>query len=186
MVACEWNGFYISRIDADCEKKRQKKKGSKQETAFKLGKGRSHKAVVPSDLAQMDAMKEMVGMEDRDSRSKAKKDRQRAKSERAPKNRTWCADDDADEFAQQTDPAVEAARVMAKAEAQAKRERREAELAAALAEKEQLELLQAEAQNAALAVAHKWEEKAVLEEEDLAVGASDEHGAIDLDEWEIV
>jgi len=22
MVACEWNGFYISRIDADCEKKR--------------------------------------------------------------------------------------------------------------------------------------------------------------------
>jgi len=84
MVACEWNGFYISRIDADCEKKRQKKKGSKQDAAFKLGKGRSQKTVVPGDLAE-ETVKEMVGMEERDLRPKAKKDRQRAKSERVPK-----------------------------------------------------------------------------------------------------
>lgn len=186
MVACEWNGFYISRIDADCEKKRQKKKGSKQEVTFKLGKGRSQKTVGPGDMTEEDAAKEAVRLEERDLRSKAKKDRQRAKSERAPKNRTWCADDDEDRFVQQTDPSLEATRAMAKAAAQAKREKREAELSAALAEKEELELLQAEAQNAALAVAHKWQEGAVLEEEDVAVGTNGEHGAINLDEWEIV
>jgi len=182
MVACEWNGFYISRIDADCEKKRQKKKGSKQ-----VGKARSQKAVVPSDLAEENSTQEVLGIGECDLRLKAKKDRQRAKSERAPKNRTWCADDD--QFAQPTDLAAEAARAIAKAEAQAKREKREAELAAALAEKEQLELLQAEAQNAAIAVAHAWQEKTIRkeeEEEDLAVPESDEHGAIDLDEWEII
>jgi len=185
MVACEWNGFYISRIDADCEKKRQKKKGSKQDAAFKLGKGRSQKTVVPGDLAE-ETVKEMVGMEERDLRPKAKKDRQRAKSERVPKNKTCYADEDNDGGVQETDPAVEAARATAKAEIQAKREKREAELAAALAEKEQLKLLQAEAQKAALAVACKWQERAALEEEDLAVSASDDHGAIDLEEWEIV
>mmetsp|Transcript_111974 Transcript_111974/g.222564 ORF Transcript_111974/g.222564 Transcript_111974/m.222564 type:complete len:186 (-) Transcript_111974:436-993(-) len=185
MVACEWNGFYVSRIDADCEKKRQKKKGSKQETAFKFGKGHVQKTEVPNDLAEKDAAKKGMGTEERDLRSKAKKIRQRAKSARVPKNKNWYADEEDDRFFQQADPTMEIAWATAKAEAQAKREKREAELATAMAEKEQLELLQAEAQHAARAVAHKcWGEAA--QEDDLAADASDEQGASDLDEWEIV
>eukprot|EP00419_Tripos_fusus_P054442 CAMPEP_0172809924 /NCGR_PEP_ID=MMETSP1075-20121228/8488_1 /TAXON_ID=2916 /ORGANISM="Ceratium fusus, Strain PA161109" /LENGTH=185 /DNA_ID=CAMNT_0013649171 /DNA_START=77 /DNA_END=634 /DNA_ORIENTATION=- len=185
MVACEWNGFYISRINADCEKKKQKKRGSKQETAFKSSKGHVQKAEVPRDLAEKDTVKKGVGTEERNLRSKAKKIRQQAKSERVPKNKNWYADEEDDRFFQQTDPAMEATWARARAEAQAKREKREAELAIALAEKEQLELLQVEAQHAALAVAPEWQEEAA-QEEDLTADASDEQDDSDLDEWELV